>query len=228
MAEEKVQQSEQAQQEATPAMLHSILGQKLGMTQMFLPTGVSVAVTLINIGDCFVAQIKNQEKDGYNAIQVGRGEKKKSRQNKAEIGHFAETKQPVAQFLREFLCENPAVFTLGQKLTTDFLKPGDKVEISGLSKGKGFAGGIKRWGFHGGPAAHGSRFHRAPGSIGCHTYPARVWKGRRMPGHLGAERVTILNLEVVQVDHDNGLLVVKGAIPGGKRGLVEIKKSVRV
>lgn len=195
-----------------------IFGTKLGMSQVFNKEGQVIPVTLIEAGPCLVTQIKTKEKDGYQAVQIGFGQKKKL--TKPLLGHLKKLGQ--FRWLREFRVEKPE-FKLGDVISVDIFKEGDKVKVSGLSKGKGFAGVVKRHGFKGGPASHGTKHTlRAPGSIGS-SFPERVWKGRKMAGRMGTERVTTKNLEVAKVDKENNLLAIKGAIPGRKGTLVEVQ-----
>ncbi|HQD76703.1 MAG TPA: 50S ribosomal protein L3 [Bacillota bacterium] len=207
-------------------MPKGILGKKVGMTQIFTGDGLAVPVTVIEAGPCYVVQIKTPEKDGYAAIQIGFGEKRENLFNKPLKGHFKASGVRPLRYLRELRVEDPGAYQLGQEIKADIFAQGERVDVVGTSKGKGFAGGIKRHGFHRGPMAHGSKYHRRPGSLGAKG-PARVFKGRRLPGHLGAARVTVQNLEVVRVDGDRNLLAVKGAIPGPKGGLVLVKPSTK-
>jgi len=197
-----------------------MIGRKMGMTQLFRDDGEVVA-TAIEAGPCFVTQVKSQDKDGYNAVQLGFGEAKQL--NSPQKGHLKE----IGQFkhLREFSIEDVSSVQVGQKLDVDMFKPGDLLDVTGVSKGKGFAGVVKRYHFAGGPKTHGqSDRHRAPGSIGATTSPGRVFKGTRMAGHMGDRRVTARNLTVLDVDLARHLLLVKGAVPGSKKGLLLIKK----
>ncbi len=207
-------------------MKKGILGRKVGMTQLFTEQGLAVPVTVIEAGPCHVVQKKTVEKDGYSAIQVGFGEKRERLFNKPVKGHFNKAGVRPLRFLRELRVEDSDSYQVGQEIKADLFSPGEKVDVVGTSKGRGFAGGIKRHGFHRGPMAHGSKYHRRPGSLGAKG-PARVFKGRKLPGHLGAERVTVQNLEVVRVDADRNLLAVKGAVPGPRGGLVIVRDSVK-
>ncbi len=203
-------------------MFPGLIARKLGMSQVFRQDGTVVAVSVIEAGPCLVTQVETKEKDGYNAIQLGFGPVK--RLNRPEKGHLKRTGH-LLRHLREFSIDDPASIQLGQRVGVDIFKAGDIVKISGISKGKGFAGGVKRYHFAGGPKTHGqSDRHRAPGSAGGTTFPGRVLKGRRMPGHMGNRKVTVGNLEVIKVDADRNLLLVKGAVPGAKRGLLIINK----
>ena len=202
-------------------MIQGMIGRKIGMIQLFRDDG-EVVVTAIEVGPCFVTQVKSEAKDGYNAVQLGFGEAK--RLNSPQKGHLKE----IGQFkhLREFSVEDVNSVQVGQKVDVDMFKPGDLLDVTGISKGKGFAGVVKRHHFAGGPKTHGqSDRHRAPGSIGATTSPGRVLKGTRMAGHMGDRRVTERNLKVLDVDSARHLLLVKGAVPGSKKGLLLIKKA---
>ncbi|MFZ5645241.1 MAG: 50S ribosomal protein L3 [Bacillota bacterium] len=208
-------------------MKKAILGKKVGMTQIFTNEGIAVPVTVIEAGPCVVVQKKTVEKDGYGAIQVGFGEKREKLFNKPQKGHFNKAGVRPLRFLKELRLEDWDNYQVGQELNADVFSEGEKVDVIGTSKGRGFSGGIKRHGFHRGPMAHGSKYHRRPGSLGAKG-PARVYKGRKLPGQYGAARVTVQNLEVVKVDSDRNLLALKGAVPGPRGGLVMIKDSVKV
>ncbi len=200
-----------------------ILGKKIGMTQVFDEEGNAVPVTVIQAGPCQVVQVKTLDRDGYEAVQLGFDEiKKEKRVNRPMMGHFKKAGVPPYRLLREFRMTG---FELGQTVTVEVFQKGDRVHVSGISKGKGFQGIMKRHGASGGPASHGSKFHRAPGSIGSSAFPSRVWKGHPMPGRMGGERVTVKNLTVVDVKPEMNLLLVKGAVPGPKGGYVEIRKE---
>lgn len=202
-------------------MLRSIIGRKAGMTQLFLDNGQLAAVTAIEAGPCLVAQVKERGRDGYDAVQMGFGETR--RLNAPEEGHLRDIGK--VGHLREFRAEDMGSVKRGDKVDLSFLKAGDLVNVSGISKGKGFAGVVKRYHFRGGPKTHGqSDRHRAPGSIGATTSPGRVLKGKKMAGHMGHERVTARNLEVVKVDAERNLLLVRGSVPGAVRGLLAIRK----
>ena len=204
-------------------MIPGMIGKKIGMTQLFRDNGETV-VTVIEAGPCFVTQIKTEEKDGYNAVQLGFGEAK--RLNSPQKGHLKGV--GLFKYLGEFRVEDVSSFKLGQKVDVDIFKPGDLVDVIGTSKGKGFAGVVKRHHFAGGPKTHGqSDRHRAPGSVGATTFPGRVLKGTRMAGHMGDDRVTVRNLEIVDVDSARNVLLVKGAVPGGRNGLLLIRKAVK-
>lgn len=207
-------------------MKKAILGKKVGMTQVFTDQGLAVPVTVIEAGPCQVIQKRTVERDGYSAIQVGFGEKREKLFNKPIKGHFNKAGVKPLRFLRELRIEDCESYQVGQEIKADLFNTGEKVDVVGTSKGRGFAGGIKRHGFHRGPMAHGSKYHRRPGSLGAKG-PARVYKGRKLPGHYGAERVTVQNLEVVRVDPDRNLLAIRGAVPGPRGGLVIIRDSVK-
>ncbi len=207
-------------------MMKGLIGKKIGMTQIFDENGLAVPVTLIEAGPCYVTQIRNPEKDGYNAVQLGFEEVKPKRLTGGQLGHLKNNELPPLRFLREFRVKEPQV-NEGDKLAVgDVFAVGEQVDVVGTSKGKGFQGVVKRYGFRGGPKTHGqSDRQRAPGSVGAGTSPGRVFKGKRMPGHMGFERVTIHNLRVEYVDADRNLLGVRGAIPGAKGGVVMIKEA---
>ena len=207
--------------------MKSILGKKVGMTQVFTEQGDVVPVTVVESGEMFVVQKKTVEKDGYNAIQVGFGKIKPVHVTKPIKGHFEKAKVEPKKFLREFRIDNIDDYEVGQKIGVEIFQTGEKVDVIGTSKGKGFAGSIKRHGHHRGPMSHGSKFHRLRGSLGASSYPAKVVKGTKAHGHMGHERVTVLNLEVIKVDVDKNAILLKGAIPGPKKGLVKIREAVR-
>jgi large subunit ribosomal protein L3 len=207
--------------------MKNMLGKKVGMTQIFKQDGTLVPVTVIEAGPLFVVQKKTVEKDGYNAIQVGYGDVKEKRMTKPAKGHFDKANVAYRKFLREFTVENPDEFEIGQEIKVDVFSEGDMIDVTGTSKGKGTAGVIKRHGFGRGRETHGSKFHRMPGGMSAGTYPGRVFKGHRMMGRMGNERVTVQNLEVVRVDAEKNLILVKGAVPGPRKGLVSIKATVK-
>lgn len=207
--------------------MKSILGKKVGMTQVFTEEGNVVPVTVIESGEIVVVQKKTVEKDGYNAIQVGFGKIKPKNVTKPIKGHFEKAKVEPKKYLREFKVDNIDDYEVGQKIGVEIFQAGEKVDVIGTSKGKGFAGSIKRHGHSRGPMSHGSKFHRLRGSLGASSYPAKVVKGTKAHGHMGHERVTVLNLEVIKVDVDKNAILVKGAIPGPKKGLVKIRETVR-
>ena len=225
-------------------MKKAILATKVGMTQIFNADGVLTPVTVLQAGPCVVTQIKTVENDGYEAVQVGFVDKKekvvnkdangkkeiRNRHgvNKAEKGHFDKAGVSGKRFVREFKFENCADYNLADEIKADIFEEGDKIDATAISKGKGFQGAIKRFGQHRGPMAHGSKFHRHQGSNGACSSPSRVFKGKGMPGHMGCVKVTVQNLEVVRVDAEKNLLLVKGAVPGPKKALVTIKETVKV
>ena len=206
-------------------MCRGLLGKKLGMTGLFSSEGNYVPVTVIEVGPCVVTQIKTQAIDGYNALQLGFGEKKRNRINKPIQGHLEKSKKGGFAYLREFSVEKPADYIIGQSITLDIFQIDECVNVSGTTKGRGFSGVIKRHGFHGGKKTHGSHSHRIPGSIGCSAWPAKVIKGKKMPGQFGNRRKTAQNLKIVDINPDKNLIMLKGAVPGAAAGLVEIKKS---
>ncbi|WP_066640507.1 50S ribosomal protein L3 [Desulfolucanica intricata] len=208
-------------------MPKGILGKKVGMTQIFTEDGRAIPVTVIEAGPCVVVQKKTPEQDGYSAIQLGFGEKRQNLFNKPQKGHFSKAGVTPVRYLRELRVDDIDSYEVGQQIKADLFAVSDKVDVIGTSKGRGFAGGIKRHGFHRGPMAHGSKYHRRPGSLAAKG-PARVFKGRKLPGHYGVDRVTVQNLEVVKVDAERNLLAVKGAIPGPKNGLVMVRSSTKV
>jgi large subunit ribosomal protein L3 len=205
-------------------MCKGILGKKLGMTSLFLPDGRYVPVTVIQAGPCVVTQIKTEATDGYNALQLGFEEKRASRTNKPMSGHFVKSGGGCYAHLKEFAVDDPSGFDLGQSISTDLFQVGEKIEVVGTTKGRGFAGVMKRHGFGGGRKTHGSKSHRIPGSVGCSAWPAKVWRGKKLPGHYGVDRKTVRNLEIVDIRPDQNLILVKGAVPGAKSGLVRINK----
>ncbi len=208
-------------------MEKAMIGRKVGMTQIFNDKGVVVPVTVIEVGPCTVVQIKTVEKDGYNAVQLGFGEVKESKLNKPEKGHFTKVSVKPAKYLREFRMEDVSTIKVGDEFKADVFAQGDAVDIQGITKGKGFQGVIKRHGQSRGPMGHGSMYHRRPGSMGPTSTPGRVFKGKKLPGHMGVDTVTIQNLEVVRVDLDKNAILVKGSIPGNKGSIVKIKESVK-
>ena len=208
-------------------MKKAILTTKVGMTQVFSEDGVLTPVTVLQAGPCVVTQVKTVENDGYSAVQVGFGDIREKLVNKPKKGHFAKAGVTAKRFLKEFRLEDAESYTLGQEIKADVFAAGDKVDATAKSKGKGFQGAIKRHGQSRGPTAHGSKYHRHAGSNGSATTPGRVFKGKHMPGHMGAVRVTVQNLEVVSVDAEKNLILVKGAVPGPKKSLVMLKESVK-
>ena len=209
-------------------MKKAILATKVGMTQIFNEDGVLTPVTVLQAGPCVVTQVKTVENDGYSAVQVGFVDKREKLVNKPLKGHFEKAGVSYKRYVREFRFEDAENYTLAQEIKADIFAAGDKIDATAISKGKGFQGAIKRLGQHRGPMAHGSKFHRHQGSNGACSDPSRVFKGKGMPGHMGHKRITIQNLEVVRVDAENNLLLVKGAVPGPKKSLVTIKESVKV
>ena len=208
-------------------MKKAILTTKVGMTQVFSEDGVLTPVTVLQAGPCVVTQVKTVENDGYSAVQVGFGDIREKLVNKPKKGHFAKAGVTAKRFLKEFRLEDAESYTLGQEIKADVFAAGDKVDATAKSKGKGFQGAIKRHGQSRGPMAHGSKYHRHAGSNGSCSDPSKVFKGKNMPGHMGSEQVTVQNLEIVRVDTENNLLLVKGAVPGPKKSLVTIKETVK-
>ena len=207
--------------------MKGIIGKKIAMTQIFSEDGKMIPVTMLEAGPCIVTQIKTTEKEGYNALQLGFGEVKAKKLNRPMNGHFEKAETEPKRYLAEVRVEDPSAFQLGQEISVELFSKGDRVDISGNSKGKGFAGVIKRHNFAGGPGSHGTHFHRAPGSIGACATPSRVFKGTRMPGRMGNQKVTALNLEVVDVKPERNLLLVRGSVPGPDKGLLVIRESVK-
>jgi len=208
-------------------MMKGLIGKKLGMTQIFVEDGRRIPVTVVEAGPCVVMQKKTIAKDGYNAIQIGLEAKDATRANRALIGHCKGAAQGVFRHLRELRIDNIDQYNVGDTISADIFSVGDIIDVTGTSIGKGYQGVVKRWGFKGGRSTHGSRFHRAPGSIGCSATPSRVFKNKKMPGQMGNERVTVQKLQVVRVDAADNLLLIKGAVPGSTNGLVLIKDSVK-
>ena len=224
-------------------MQKAILATKIGMTQIFNEDGVLVPVTVLQAGPCVVTQVKTVENDGYAAVQVGFVDKKEKIVNvdkngskeirnrhgvtKAEKGHFDKAGVSYKRYVREFRFENAADYTVADEIKADIFAAGDKLDATAIAKGKGFQGAIKRHGQHRGPMAHGSKFHRHQGSNGSSSDPSRVFKGKGMPGHMGAKKITVQNLEIVKVDVENNLILVKGAVPGPKKSLVTLKETVK-
>ncbi len=206
-------------------MVSTILGRKLGMTQIFDEDDNFVPVTVILAGPCTVSQVKTKETDGYEAVQIGFGELKPKHVNKPMAGHFAKAGVEPMKYLREVRVDDASQYSCGDKVTVEAFADVKAVDVTGTSKGKGFQGTVKRWNFSRGPMAHGSRNQREPGSIGQCAYPARVRKGLHMAGHMGDERVTVKNLKLVRVDAEQNLMLVKGAVPGGKDAIVSIRMA---
>ena len=205
-----------------------ILATKVRMTQIFNENGALVPVTVLQAGPCVVTQVKTAENDGYKAVQVGFVDKREKLVNKPQKGHFDKAGVSYKRYVREFKFENAEEYSVKDEIKADIFAAGDKIDATAISKGKGFQGAIKRYGQHRGPMAHGSKFHRHQGSNGSATTPGRVFKGKGMPGHMGSKKITVQNLEVVKVDTDNNLILVKGAVPGPKKSLVTIKETVKV
>ena len=208
-------------------MNKGLIGKKLGMTQIFDEQGKVIPVTVIEAGPCVVAQVKTVESDGYNAIQLGFEDVKESKVNKPEKGHFTKSKLPLKKHLREFRLDSIENINVGDELKADTFSAGDQLDIQGTSKGKGFQGVIKRHGQSRGPMGHGSMYHRRPGSMGPTSTPGRVFKGKKLPGHMGSQTITIQNLEVVRVDLDKNVILVKGSVPGTKGAILKLKTSVK-
>ena len=208
-------------------MKKAIIGRKLGMTQIFDENGVVIPVTVVEAGPCVVAQVKTVEKEGYDAIQLGFGEIKDKHINKPEKGHFTKANVTAKKHLREFRLDSIEGIKVGDELKADVFAAGEKVDVQGTSKGKGFQGVIKRHGQHRGPMGHGSMYHRRPGSMGATSTPGRVFKGKKLPGHMGRVTVTIQNLDVVRVDMDKNVILVKGSVPGAKGSILKIKSAIK-
>jgi len=208
-------------------MKKAILARKVGMTQIFNEDGRLIPVTVLQAGPCVVTQIKTEENDGYNAVQVGYGEIRDVLVNKPKKGHFAKAGVANKRFIREFKFDNATDYELGQEIKADIFEEGDKVDVTATSKGKGYQGVIKRHNFGRGPQSHGSKHHRHHGSSGASATPSKVAKGKKMAGQMGNERVTIQNLEIVKVDVENNLILVKGSVPGPKKALVTLKETVK-
>ena len=208
-------------------MKKAILATKVGMTQIFNEDGMLIPVTVLQAGPCVVTQVKTDENDGYTAVQVGFGDIREKLVNKPETGHFAKAGVAVKRFVKEFRFENAAEYEVGQEIKADIFAAGDHIDATAVSKGKGFQGAIKRHGQSRGPMAHGSKYHRHAGSNGAASDPSKVFKGKKMPGQMGHVKVTVQNLEVVSVDAENNLILVKGSVPGPKKSLVTIKETVK-
>ncbi len=208
-------------------MKKAILATKVGMTQVFNENGALIPVTVLQAGPLAVTQVKTVENDGYNAVQVGFGDIREILVNKPRKGHFAKAGVANKKYLKEFKFENAADYAVGQEIKADIFAEGERVDATAKSKGKGFQGAIKRHGQSRGPMAHGSKFHRHAGSNGAATSPGRVFKGKHMPGHMGNVKVTVQNLEIVKIDAENNIILVKGAVPGPKKSLVMLKNTVK-
>ena len=208
-------------------MKKAILGKKLGMTQVFAEDGKVTPVTVIEAGPCTVVQKKTVDTDGYDAVQLSYGEKAERKMNKPEKGHFDKAGVAYARYLREMRLDDVSALNVGDVIKADIFEAGETVDVTGTSKGHGFSGTIKKYGTHRGPMTHGSHYHRGPGSLGACSSPSRVFKGKRLPGHYGVEKVTIQNLSVVKIDTERNLLLVKGSVPGPKGGLLVVKNAVK-
>ena len=208
-------------------MKKALIGKKLGMTQILDENGTVIPVTVLEAGPCVVAQVKTIENDGYEAVQLGFGEVKENKLNKPVKGHFAKANVTAKKHLREFRLDSIEGIKVGDELKADVFVAGDKIDVQGTSKGKGFQGVIKRHGQHRGPMGHGSMYHRRPGSMGSTSTPGRVFKGKKLPGHMGKVTVTIQNLDVVRVDMDKNVILVKGSVPGPKGAILKVKSAVK-
>jgi large subunit ribosomal protein L3 len=208
-------------------MKKAIMGKKLGMTQIFDENRKVVPVTVVEAGPCVVIQKKTMEKDGYVAIKVGFGDIRENLVTKPKKGQFAKAGVAAKRHIREFRLEDTSSYEVGSELKADVFAAGDKIDVSGISKGKGFQGVIKRWNFHRGPMSHGSKFHRAVGSMGASSDPSRTFKNKKMPGHMGNVNTTVLNLEVVRVIPEKNIILIKGGIPGPNKGLVVIRDAIK-
>ena len=208
-------------------MKKALIGKKVGMTQIFDENGRIVPVTAIEVGPCTVTQIKTVEQDGYTAVQLGYGDVKESKLNKPELGKFKKSNIAPKKYLKEVRLDSIEGIKVGDELKADVFAEGDKVDIQGTSKGKGFQGVIKRWGQSRGPMGHGSMYHRRPGSMGSTSTPGRVLPGKRLPGHTGVDTVTVQNLEIVKVDLDKNAILIKGSVPGNKGSILKITKTVK-
>ena len=208
-------------------MKKAILATKVGMTQIFNEDGVLTPVTVLQAGPCVVTQVKTEDNDGYKAVQVGFVDKREKLINKPLKGHFDKGGVSYKRYVREFRFENAEEYAVAQEIKADIFTAGDKIDATAISKGKGFQGAIKKHGQHRGPMAHGSKFHRHQGSNGACSDPSKVFKGKGMPGHMGHKQITVQNLEIVKIDVENNLLLVKGAVPGPKKALVTVKETVK-
>lgn len=208
-------------------MKKAILGKKLGMTQIFDENGKIIPVTVVEAGPCVVLQKKTVEKDGYEAIQVGFADIREKLVNKPLKGHFAKAGASLKRFVRELKLEDTSEYQLGQEIKADVFTVGERVDVSGISKGKGFQGTIKRWNAHRGPMSHGSKFHRAVGSMGASSNPARTFKNKKLPGHMGNVNTTVLNLQIAKIMPEKNIILIKGGIPGPNKGFVVIRNTVK-
>jgi len=204
-----------------------ILGRKVGMTRLFDEKGEVFPVTVIEAGPCYIIQVKTKENDGYEAVQLGFVQKRENSINRPARGHFRKTNCPPLRYIKEFRVDDVSEYKPGEQLKAGIFKPGEYVDITGISKGKGYAGVMKRWGFKGGKATHGAETHRAPGSIGASSDPSRVFKNLPMAGRMGGERVTVQSLKIMKINEDQNILVVKGSLPGPTNGFLMIRKAVK-
>lgn len=209
-------------------MAKGLLGRKLGMTQVFVGGEELIPVTVVEAGPCTVIQKKTRDTDGYDAIQIGFEEVKAHRVTRPALGHFKKAGSGPLRLLREIRVDNAADYEVGQVLKVDMFQPGDRVDVIGVSKGKGYQGVMKRHGFGGGRGSHGSMFHRRPGAIGAHESPGKVFKGKKLAGQMGHQRVTVQNLQVVEVDTDRNLIMIRGAVPGAKHGALMLRNAVKL
>jgi large subunit ribosomal protein L3 len=207
-------------------MVRGLLGKKIGMTSVYTADGKYIPVTVLQVGPCFVTQIKSKNIDGYSAIQIGFEEKKEKHVTKPLIGHFKKSGDKYFSHVKEFDIQNPENYNLGQEITLDMFEIGELIQVTGISKGRGFSGTIKRHGFGRGPESHGCRNHREPGSIGCSAWPSKVMRGKRMPGQMGCDRKTVRNLQIVDIRPEENVILIKGQIPGANSGIVEIKRPL--
>jgi len=208
-------------------MKKAILATKVGMTQIFDEVGTLTPVTVLQAGPCVVTQVKTMDNDGYSAVQVGFVDKREKLVNKCQKGHFEKAGVSYKRYVRELKLENAEEFTLGAEIKADVFEAGDKIDATAISKGKGFQGAIKRHGLHRGPMAHGSKYHRHAGSNGACSDPSKVFKGKKMAGHMGSRKITVQNLEVVRIDAEDNLILVKGSVPGPKKSLVTLRQTVK-
>lgn len=208
-------------------MQKAIIAKKIGMTQIFAESGEMIPVTVLEAGPCVITQVKTEDNDGYKAVQVGFEDRKANRVNKPTKGHFDKAGAPYKRIVKEFRFDNADTYEVGQEIKADIFEAGDKVDVSGVSKGKGFQGVIKRHNQSRGPMAHGSKYHRSPGSMGMASFPGKVLKGKNLPGQMGNANVTVQNLEIVRVDLEDNLILIKGAVPGPKKAILTIKESVK-
>ncbi|WP_368489095.1 50S ribosomal protein L3 [Clostridium sp. BJN0013] len=208
-------------------MKKAILGKKLGMTQIFNENGRVVPVTVIEAGPCVVVQKKTEEKDGYKSIQIGFGDIREKLVNKPLKGHFAKSEVSLKRFLKEFKVDNIGEYEIGQEIKADVFSEGDRIDVSGISKGKGFQGVIRRWNAQRGPMSHGSKFHRAVGSMGASSDPSRTFRNKKMPGHMGNKNTTVLNLQIAKVIPEKNIILIKGGVPGPNKSFVSIRDTVK-